>query len=47
MPHPWAKFFDKFPTAKTDKMTNAWQMPGRGWARLEVTESLVLKERES
>ena len=27
MPHPWAKFFDKFPTVKTDKMTNVWQMP--------------------
>ena len=44
MPHPWVEFFDKFPTAKTDKMTNAQQMPGRGWARLEMTEPLVLKE---
>ena len=31
-PTPGQRFSDKFPTAGTDKMTKARQMPGRGWA---------------
>ena len=39
MPHPRAEVFWQIPTAGTDKMTIARQMPGgRGWARLELTE---------
>ena len=40
-PLPGQRFSDKFPTAGTDKMTNAQQMPRGEWARLELTE-LVL-----
>lgn len=47
MPHPGQRFCDKFPAARSDKMTNAWQTPvgagggrGRGeLACLELTEA--------
>ena len=39
MPYPRAEVFWEIPTAGTDKMTIARQMPGgRGWARLELTQ---------
>ena len=41
MPHPRAEVFWQIPTAGTDKMTNAQQMPEGGWARLELTEPLM------
>ena len=41
MPHPRAEVFWQIPTAGTNKMTNAWQMPG-GDGHAWLTEPLLL-----
>ena len=40
-PIPGQRFSDKFPTAKTDKVTNAWQSPGWGKGTLGINWAII------
>ena len=40
-PTPGQRFSDKFPTARTDKVTNAWQSPGWGKGTLGIAGAII------